>query len=141
MYEAQIEVLNRNNTGSSFSVNPRLLCVWLLPTGIEEEVHVNSMADLTAAQPWRARSWMMLSRSNDIFLCLVTYPFAEGGGDRGSLFATPVLVWRWARAVWQWWHCLPTTVAWCFCCENRGVQGDCRVYWGPCFILMAKPLT
>lgn len=83
MYEAQIEVLNRNNTGSSFSVNPRLLCVWLLPTGIAEEVHVNSMADLTAAQPWRVRSWMLLSRSNDIFLCLVTYLFAEyEGGPR-----------------------------------------------------------
>lgn len=76
MYEAQIEVLNRNNTGSSFSVNPRLLCVWLSPTRIAEEVHVNSMADLTAAQPWLVRSvdaaeqkrWRF-SMSGDLPLC------------------------------------------------------------------------
>jgi len=51
VYEAQTEVLNRKNTGNSFSVNERLLCVWLSPTGIAEEVHVTSRADLTAAQP------------------------------------------------------------------------------------------
>lgn len=50
-YETQIEVLNRNNTGSYFSVNPRLRCVWLLPAGIAEAAHAHPVAALTAAAP------------------------------------------------------------------------------------------
>lgn len=89
VYEAQREVLNRNNAGSSFSLSPRLLCVWLLPTWIAEEVHVNSMADLTAAQPqW---VWNPGTVEQKWWHFLVFLLFRGWGGDQGSLFPTPVL--------------------------------------------------
>lgn len=87
VYGAQIEGLNRNNTGSYFSVNPRLLYAWLSPTWIAEEVHVNSMADLTAAQLWSVWSldaveqkWWCFSVSGDLSLC------RGSGGTKGACF-------------------------------------------------------
>lgn len=90
VYEAQIEVLNRNNAGSSFSLNPRLLCVWLLPTWIAEEVHVNSMADLTAAQPWWVRSPGTVEQKWWHFLVFLL--FRGWRGTKGAYF--PLLSWH-----------------------------------------------